>query len=100
VTDRWGSPISLALYGVIFDRDAIPRADQIAEMLARDKDAVYLEAFAREIQSELDEPTQQVSEILDMAAVKSEANLRAFLQRVADRLRELAAQADNAPDAV
>jgi hypothetical protein len=68
--------------------------------LAREKDAVYLEAFAREIQMELDEPTQEVSAILDMAAVKSEEHLRAFLQRVADLLRQLAAQADNAPDAV
>ena len=98
MTDRWGSPISLALYGVIFDRDAIPRAGQIAEMLARDKDAAYLEAFARAIQAELDEPTQQVSEILDMAVPKSEDHLRTFLQRVGNRLRELAAHAERPAD--
>ncbi len=94
LVDRWLSPVSLALYGVIFESDAIPHAPRIAQDLTRERDPASLAALAREIQLELDEPTQQVRDILPMAAPKTEEHLRAFLQAVVDQLRQAS---DGAP---
>src|SRR6266536_2855079 len=60
LVDRWGSPVSRALYGVIYEPDAIPHAPRIAGELARGRTGPAIEALAREIQLELDEPTQRV----------------------------------------
>jgi hypothetical protein len=98
LTDRWGSPLSLALYGVVFEPDAIPHAARIADQLSRGHDAEYVRHLAREIECELDEPTQRVSEILDMSAVKSEEHLRIFLRLVARHLRQAAGHAERSPD--
>lgn len=85
---RWGNPLSLALYGVIYEADAPPHAARIADHLARDRDAAALAPFIREIELELANPTQAVTEIVPMAAPKSEENLRAFLRLVAVQLRQ------------
>jgi hypothetical protein len=90
LVDRWLSPVSLALYGVIFASDAIGQATRIARTLAHDRDRASIEVLANEIQLELDEPTQQVGEILDMAVPKTEEHLRAFLQAVVTELRLVA----------
>ena len=84
---RWGNPLSLALYGVIYEADAPPHAARIADQLARDRDAAALDRFIREIELELADPTQAVTEILPMAVPKSEENLRQFLRLVAVQLR-------------
>jgi hypothetical protein len=88
LVDRWLSPASLALYGVIYEPDAIMHAPRIARDLASTRDRASIEALAREIQLELDEPTQRVTEILDMAAPKTEEHLRKFLGLVAEHLRQ------------
>jgi transposase-like protein len=90
LVDRWLSPVSLALYGVIYEPDAILHAPRIARELASARDRASIEALAREIQLELDEPTQRVAEILDMAALKTEEHLREFLRLVVEHLRQAA----------
>jgi hypothetical protein len=95
LVDRWLSPVSLALYGVIYEPDAIPHAARIAEQLASGKDRASIARLAREIQRELDEPTQPVAEILDMVAAKSEESLREFLRVVVERLWQAAERAPN-----
>jgi len=90
--------LSLALYGVIFEPDAIPHAARIADHLARAHSAEESRHLAEEIERELSDPTQRVSEILAMAAVKSEDNLRMFLRLVAVHLRQAAESAEGAPE--
>jgi predicted RNA-binding Zn-ribbon protein involved in translation (DUF1610 family) len=58
---RWGSPLSIALYGVIYEVDAQPHAGRIADELASGKAPADLECFIREIELELAEPTQAVT---------------------------------------
>ena len=87
LTYRWGGPLSLALYGVIYETDAPPHAARIADQLARGRDSAALDRLIREIELELADPTQRVSEILPMAVPKTEENLREFLRLVAVQLR-------------
>jgi hypothetical protein len=84
---RWGHPLTLALYGVICEPDAPPHAARIADQLASGEDPADLERFIREIELELADPTQAVTEILPMAVPKTEENLREFLRLVAVELR-------------
>jgi len=91
LVERWRGPLSIALYGVIFAEDAIPHAERLAEQLAQlasSWDPATLELFISEIELELADPIQAVTEILPMAAPKTEENLREFLRLVAVRLRE------------
>ena len=81
LTFRWMHPISLALYPVQFDQSPSGRAAEVAASLVRERPAEQLELFAREIRLELEEPTQQMCDILDCQA--SESELRAFLGSVA-----------------
>jgi hypothetical protein len=97
LVDRWGSPVSLALYGVIYEPDAILHAPRIARELASARDRSSSEALAREIQLELDEPTQRVAEILDMAAPKTEVHLREFLRLVVEHLRQASTSGASEP---
>ena len=90
LTFRWGNPLSLALYGVIYAETAPPHAERLADHLADGKDPAVLERYVREIELELDDPTQAVAEILPMVVPKTEENLREFLRLVADRLRQRA----------
>jgi len=86
LTFRWRHPISLALYGVIFDHAPTERvADAVASFLEQ-RPAEELEVFVREIKLELDEPTQQVRDILDCRA--SEQELRDFLWLFGDHLEQ------------
>jgi hypothetical protein len=81
LTFRWLHPISLALYAVQFDDSTVRRAAEVTASLVRDRQSEQLEVFAREIRLELDEPTQQVRDILNCQA--SECELREFLGLVA-----------------
>jgi hypothetical protein len=92
VVDRWLSPVSLALYGVIYEPDAIIHAPRIATELARTRDRAMIDVLAGEMQRELDEPTQWVAAILDMATPKTEEHLREFLRLVVEHLRQAAAR--------
>ena len=85
---RWGNPLSLALYGVIYETDAPPHAARLADQLVRAKDPAELKRIVDEIELELADPTQRVTEILPMAVPKTEENLREFLRLVAAQLRQ------------
>ena len=85
LTFRWRDPISLALYGVQFDESPSGRAAEVVASLLRDRSAEQMEQFAREIRLELEEPTQQVRDILDCRA--SEGACREFLRLVTEGIR-------------
>lgn len=79
--ERWVGPLSLVLYGVIFEQRPQDAAVHIAQALADDP---RRDVIVAEIRLELREPSQSVREILDLRA--SEADLREFLALVADEL--------------
>ena len=58
----------------------------ISELLARDRKAAEMVALVAEIEWELEHPTQQVSDILEVAA--SESECREFLAVLARKLKE------------
>ena len=86
LTFRWLHPISLALYGVIFDLAPTERVADVVASFVEQRPAEELEVFVREIKLELDEPTQQVRDILDCRA--SEQELRDYLRLFCDRLEQ------------
>jgi len=88
MTFRWPHPITVALYGVIFDRNPVPRAGQVAESLASEP-AEWRAALLREIVLELADPTQDLADTLDLAA--PDAVLRDFLRELATRLETASA---------
>ena len=83
LTFRWLHPITVALYGVIFDRNPVPRAGEVAASLAGEP-AEWRAALLREIVLELADPTQDLAHTLDLAA--PDAVLRDFLRELASRL--------------
>lgn len=83
LTYRWLHPISLALYGVLFEKKPNSHAERIANDLRR----AYPDHFAhmaQEIELELRQPTQQVRDIIDNPS--TEAECRAFLELVVGHL--------------
>jgi len=85
--DRWGSPISVALYPPIFERDPDGTGRDAALLIVRTKhDLVAWLIY--EIRRELKCPTQKVSEIHQFVC-KDEVKLRKHLSDLADRLVEL-----------
>jgi hypothetical protein len=82
LTFRWLHPISLALYGVQSDESPSARAHEAVDAFTKDRSAEQLQLFVREIMLELEEPTQQVRDILDCRA--SEGELREFLRSFAE----------------
>jgi hypothetical protein len=79
--ERWLGPLSLVLYGVIFEKRPQDAATRIAALYVDDPRRDELVA---EIRLELRQPSQSVREILDLRA--SETDLREFLALVADEL--------------
>jgi hypothetical protein len=86
--DRWLSPISLVLYLVTSTKDPRERIDQIADQFIEQRNRDELSTLVREIDRELEEPTQRVTEILDFAHSPSEEIVREFLGGVSLRLKE------------
>ncbi|HEX3462467.1 MAG TPA: hypothetical protein VHS78_00255 [Candidatus Elarobacter sp.] len=84
---RWMHPISLALYPVIFAPDPVAQCERVAATLAEQSSPERRSLIVREITLELEDPTQQVRDIVGCHA--SEEDLRAYLRCVAERLREL-----------
>ncbi len=84
LTFRWMHPISLALYGVQFERNPVRAVDGVAESFRKATDSTTLRAMIREIRLELDEPTQSVREIFLSPA--TEDDTRVFLRRFCDTL--------------
>jgi peptide subunit release factor 1 (eRF1) len=87
LTDRWGMPISLVLYGVIFVKRPVNSAKVIAEQLAL-RDDIDLAFLIKNIHDELQEPTQKVSKMLDFI-YPDETALREFLKVFNEELTEL-----------
>lgn len=77
---RWRHPISLALYGVIFNPHPVGEAQRVAQSLMRAYSSAHVKVFAKEIELELTSPTQQVRDILENVA--SEEECREFLREV------------------
>ena len=86
--DRWLSPISVVLYPVTFNKDPRERIDEIAELFIEQRTRDELSTLVREIDRELREPTQRVTEILPFAYSPSEEIVREFLHGVSVRLKE------------
>lgn len=95
--ERWGGPLSLVLYPVIFSKNPQEQARQIGESLCgstregersifRRFSLEHLKLIQLEIANELQNPTQGVKQILDCRA--SEADLRKYLTAVAVILAE------------
>jgi hypothetical protein len=85
---RWGHPISLILYPVLFDEDPAARCAQVAALFAEQSPPEKLRQAIDEIRLELNHPAQPVREIVGCRA--SEAALRDFLRCVASQLDSLA----------
>jgi hypothetical protein len=81
---RWLHPISLVLYPVIFEADPGQHCERVADLFAGQESSERIKLIVQEIKLELDDPTQQVREILECRA--SEEDLRKYLRCVADRL--------------
>jgi len=78
LTDRWGMPISLVLYGVIFEKKPEIKATVIAaDFKARDD--LDLVEIIEDIKIELETPRQKVSSILNFE-YPDEDKLRLFLK--------------------
>lgn len=90
LTYRWLHPISLALYGVIFESRPLEHAQRIVESLVRDRPPEEIVVFVEEIELELEHPTQQVRSIIGNVA--SETECREFLTAVARKMRERLSQ--------
>jgi hypothetical protein len=71
-------PISLVLYGVIFDQYPINKVKQIAEQFSLRED-IDLAFLINNVEDELQNPTQKVSNILDFS-YPDEIALRKYLK--------------------
>ena len=88
LTYRWGHPISLALYNWSFSSEPeCGYAQQTAREIIDRRSQEDSEAFLKEIELELAEPTQQVRDILGTQA--SEVSCREFLSSVVSLTRSL-----------
>ena len=89
LTYRWLHPISLVLYGFSFrSKPWEGLASRVALSVQRGRSPAEIAAFVREIEIELEEPTQQVRDILNTEA--SEADCRAFVAAVVSRISHFA----------
>jgi hypothetical protein len=90
LTFRWLHPISLVLYLLLFR----PRPRVISEDILQfvtGRPPGFLKAMVEEIRLELDNPTQQVRDILDMDATEGELRdyLRAFVTEAEGTLKSI-----------
>jgi len=88
ITDRWGSPISIALYPIIFSTQPAELADHVARLFLDGRTALEMPAelaqLVADIRDELERPKQRVRDILDVAGC--EDDVRAFLRLLAERI--------------
>ena len=80
--DRWLSPISLVLYGIIFQPEPQAEYQHIAQYFLDERPREEVARMAEEIEHELRKPTQQVRDILELP--HDEEDLRQFLRLVVD----------------
>lgn len=93
LTDRWMSPLSIALYGTQFYEQPARRAGWHADQLLAERDAAWIEILLEDIDSELETPEQRVRDILDCRP--SEEECRRFLSELAVHLRAHTRDDDN-----
>jgi hypothetical protein len=91
LTFRWLNPISIVLYNVIFDHTPTKCAADIAAKFIQQRTPHQLGLIVKEIRLELEDPTQQVRDILDCEAPERELRefLRLFLLPVEQYLANL-----------
>jgi len=85
--DRWLSPLSIALYSQIFEKHPDQTAEENAKALLSQRPDLIAEIL-REIDRELESPTQKVSEIFNFL-YPNEDNLRIHLKSLAVALRRI-----------
>jgi len=78
-------PVSLALYGVIFEPLPFPHAHRIAKSLVQNRSPDEIVALVNEIELEIESPTQRVRDILENVA--TEAECREFLAAVVHKMQ-------------
>lgn len=89
--DRWLSPLSLVLYGIQFEPRPQAGAERAARSLLQQQTPEEITRMISEIEAELQEPRQQVRDILNLP--QAEEEVRAFLRRVVEYWRaEIEAQ--------
>jgi hypothetical protein len=88
---RWGHPISLLLYPVIFDERPGEPCAEVAAMFAEQRGPEAVRIAVEEIRLELSDPAQPIGEMVGCRA--PEVELRDFLRRVAKRLESQAGSA-------
>jgi hypothetical protein len=104
LVERWLGPLSLVLYPVIFNEHPQEEAERIANELhaaSQPGEESIFRRFSRdelrkilsEIRLELERPTQNIRDILDLRG--DEADLREYLALVADRLGMLLDKDEN-----
>lgn len=84
--DRWGSPLSIALYSQIFEKHPEQTAEENAKALLSQRPDL-IASILSEIDRELESPTQRVSEIHDFV-YPDEDLLRIHLKLLAVALRK------------
>ena len=83
--DRWLGPLSIVLYGVQFEPLPQAAAERVARSLLQQQKPEEITRMICEIESELQEPRQQVRDILNLP--QPEEEVRAFLRRVVEYWR-------------
>ena len=92
--DRWLSPISLVLYGIIFSRHPQTDAAQITDHFIAGHTRETLALIVDDIREELARPKQRVRDILPLACAEvGESDVREFLALVGDRIAAVLADA-------
>lgn len=81
---RWGHPITLLLYSVIFEAHPAERCEPVADEFLKMQSSDFVQRAVQEIELELDDPTQQLRDTVKCGAPEFE--VRAFLACVARRL--------------
>lgn len=85
--DAWPSPLGIALYSMIFERDPVEKAPSHADYLFRAQTSELVRSIIIDIDHELATPAQRVRDIVNCNA--SETDLRQFLEILSARLKEL-----------
>jgi hypothetical protein len=85
--DRWLSPISIVLYSQIYEKNPQLTGEENAKVLLNQKDKAFLMSVIEEIERELSNPIQKVSEIHDFE-YPDEVKLRKHLKVLKDYLKK------------
>lgn len=87
ICDRWGSPISAVLYCIIFERRPQDAYQRVAQYFL-DLKTYNIPLMIKEIDRELQKPTQNLRDIHNLVFMPNEEDVRDFLRLVADYWKE------------